>query len=890
MLDTTYGYEAAMRLSALLSGFSLLALWEWATPRRKLTNNKFKRWLNNVVLMVVGAVFVRIIVPGTVIGVAYITAENQWGFANHIDLPSWIKGLITFILLDMAIYVQHVMFHVIPLLWRFHRVHHSDMDCDVSTGLRFHPVEILISVLIKSALIIGLGAPVAVVIVFEVVLNLMSMFTHSNIRLHLGLERMVRWLFVTPEMHRIHHSIQENETNSNFSFNISLWDRIFGTYKAEPQAGQLAMTIGLDQFREPRWQGFKGLITMPFVTGVKGYAINYRDTKNADELAGVKRLVKEQTRYLKQAKEVAEHKNRELNDVVERLTENKAYQSMIIENMVDGFITSDQRGVVKSFNSAAEKIFGYKAAEVIGKNVAILMPEADAVKHDAYIAQYVETGDPHVIGIGREVEGRRKDGSHFPADIALSDSFAGDKRIITAVVRDVSERVHGRQQLKLQKEQLSIILDNTNDAYLMLDWNWIVTYVNRISGSLLDIKPEEVIGHDLRDTLPDVTSMFYKMLRATFTTYRAQETTALYGPTMKYLVARACPTQEGLVVYFRDITMHKKYEEDLRLAREAEFRNKEKIKLAAELTSYLRAIDQHALVSTTDPAGNITQVNDRFCKISGYRREELLGQNHRIINSGKHSRVFFSEMWKTISGGQIWHGEVCNLSKSGELYWVDSTIVPVINDTGEIERYISVRIDVTEKKRQTEEVNQAYQKLAEVNAQLRLLSRTDALTGIANRRQFDETLEAEISRLGREQSPLTLMLCDIDHFKQYNDSLGHQAGDICLQKVAEAIRSSFLRSSDLVARYGGEEFAVILPNVDKSIALIMAERMRKNIEKLKLGYKHETSIAASMVTMSVGVTTLVPDRDTSLYTIIKKADAALYAAKNDGRNKIHYLE
>lgn len=880
--------EAAIRLTVFLGGFCLLALWEWVLPKRGLTQAKFQRWVNNITLVVCSTIIVRVIVPIAAIGAAYLAEQENWGFANHFDLPFWVKMVVTFILLDLSVYIQHLVFHVLPVMWRFHRVHHSDLDCDISTGLRFHPVEILISLLIKITVIMMLGAPVLAVILFEIILNVMSMFTHSNILLNKTLERVLRWFIVTPDMHRIHHSIQENETNSNFSFHISLWDRIFGTYVANPAAGFQGMTIGLEHFRDHNWQSIKGMLVMPFVTNVRGYAINQRDTLNADELASVKKLIDEQTKHLKEAKDIAEQKSKALHDTVLKLTESASYQSMLVNNMVDGFISTDQRGLINTFNPAAEKIFGYKADEVMGQNVSILMPEFEAINHDSYLARYQEKSNSHVIGIGREINGRHKDGSHFPMDIALNATKIGGKQIFTAVVRDISERILAQKQLGDQKEQLGNILENTDDAYLTIDNDWVITYANSNCEPLLDINPDSVVGHDLREVLPDVVSMFYKMLRSTISTQTSNESTCLYGPTMKYLDAHSCPTKEGLMAYFRDITSRKKSEEALRHSRETEFKNREKVKLAAELSSYLKAIDQHALVSATDLSGKIIKANEKFCQVSGYSQEELLGQDHRIVNSRTHPKPFFTQLWTTISAGNIWHGEICNRAKDGSLYWVETTIVPLKNAKGNIERYISVRLDVSERKRNEAELEKAYEELHTANIQLEQLSRTDGLTKLANRRYFDETLLTEISKMDRTSLPLTLILCDIDYFKNYNDTYGHPAGDACLQKIAMEIQSSFVRSGDLVARYGGEEFAIILLNVNRETALLLAERMRKQVQDLNL--EHKNSKVSNVVTISVGVTTLVPERQTSSSRVIEEADKALYLAKEKGRNNVQYFQ
>lgn len=305
-----------------------------------------------------------------------------------------------------------------------------------------------------------------------------------------------------------------------------------------------------------------------------------------------------------------------------------------------------------------------------------------------------------------------------------------------------------------------------------------------------------------------------------------------------------------------------------------------------ELANYKQAIDEHALVSVADAEGKIIEVNDMFCKVSGYSEKELLGQDHNIINSGIHPDIFFAKLWNTISSGHKWHGETCNRAKNGALFWVDSAIVPICNVDGVVERYITVRIDITERKRQEDALKKAYQALAKVNSKLEQTCRIDGLTNVANRRHFDDTLADEISKLSRLSLPLALIMCDVDYFKNYNDSYGHQAGDACLQQVAQSLKSNFFRAGDLVARYGGEEFAVILPNVDREVALKFAERIRDDVEKLKL--EHNSSAIADVVTISVGVTSLTLDKNITAAKIIARADKALYIAKDKGRNNVQY--
>ena len=270
-------HEAAIRLGSFLGIFTLMALWEILAPRRKLTQPKAGRWLNNIGLIVLNTALLRVVFPAAAVGVAGYAELMQWGLFNLIEVHPAVALLVSVIVLDAAIYLQHVMFHALPVLWRLHRVHHADLDFDVTTGARFHPIEILLSMLIKFAVIVLLGPPLAAVVIFEVLLNAMSMFNHSNVRLPLALDSVLRRIIVTPDMHRVHHSHLADETNSNFGFNLSLWDRIFGTYRAQPAAGHTDMVIGIDTFRDPaHCVKLSGLLFMPFIGRITDYAINRR--------------------------------------------------------------------------------------------------------------------------------------------------------------------------------------------------------------------------------------------------------------------------------------------------------------------------------------------------------------------------------------------------------------------------------------------------------------------------------------------------------------------------------------------------------------------------------------------------------------------------------------
>ena len=269
--------EVPIRLGFFFGIFAVMALWELAAPRRRLTQPKAVRWANNIGLVFFNSFLVRLVFPLAAVGMAVFAREQGWGVLNYFAVPYWLAVIAAVVVLDFFIWLQHVMVHAVPALWRLHRMHHADLDFDVTTGARFHPLEILLSMLIKFAVIAVLGPPVLAVIVFEVLLNATSMFNHSNVRIAAGVDRVLRLFVVTPDMHRVHHSVEDDETNSNFGFNLPWWDRLFGTYRAQPRAGHEGMTIGIRTFRDGKWCSWlTGMLAMPFVGRISDYAINRR--------------------------------------------------------------------------------------------------------------------------------------------------------------------------------------------------------------------------------------------------------------------------------------------------------------------------------------------------------------------------------------------------------------------------------------------------------------------------------------------------------------------------------------------------------------------------------------------------------------------------------------
>ena len=269
-------FEGFIRLAAFLAVFGAVAVWETRRPRRLRAVARAIRWPSNLGLLAVDVIVLRLTAPGAAIAVAIAAQAGGWGLLNAAGLPPAAAMVIAVALLDLAMYFQHVMFHAVPTLWRLHRVHHADLDFDVSTGTRFHPVEILVSTAIKCATVAAIGAAPVAVLVFELLLNGAALFNHANASVPERFERWLRWLVVTPDMHRVHHSVQYDESSSNFGFNLPWWDRLFATYREQPRAGHIAMDIGVDAFRSEEDLRLDRLLIQPLQNSPGQYPINRR--------------------------------------------------------------------------------------------------------------------------------------------------------------------------------------------------------------------------------------------------------------------------------------------------------------------------------------------------------------------------------------------------------------------------------------------------------------------------------------------------------------------------------------------------------------------------------------------------------------------------------------
>ncbi len=279
MSDSLIAAESQIRLAVFLGLLVALAIWELAAPRRRIEIPRLLRWSNNIALVAVDTAVLRLAFPVLAVGLALKAEAGGWGLFNSIAAPNWLALVASLVLLDLTIYLQHVLFHAVPGLWRLHRMHHADQAIDVTTGLRFHPVEILLSMALKLTVVAALGPPAVAVLLFELLLNGTALFNHANIRLAPAVDRWLRLILVTPDMHRVHHSVVPAETNSNFGFNLPWWDRIFGTYRAQPRLGHQGMTIGLKQFRTRRDLWLDRMLTQP----MRGPAGNHALDRESDD-------------------------------------------------------------------------------------------------------------------------------------------------------------------------------------------------------------------------------------------------------------------------------------------------------------------------------------------------------------------------------------------------------------------------------------------------------------------------------------------------------------------------------------------------------------------------------------------------------------------------------
>lgn len=283
MPDLILTQEPVIRLTAFLGILIAMMVWEIAAPRRRKEIPRVIRWTNNLGLVVIDTVILRLTFPILAVGLAGLAETKEWGLFNIIDASRWVAVILSFLVLDLVIYLQHVVFHAVPGLWRIHRMHHSDQEFDATTGLRFHPIEILLSTLIKLTVVMAIGAPALAVLIFEVVLNAASIFNHSNVALPSRVDSILRLFLVTPDMHRVHHSTIPYETNSNYGFSVPWWDRLLGTYVAQPKLGHEGMEIGVNQFRTRRDLWLDRMLLQPIQDPASRHAVTQPLPTSSDQ-------------------------------------------------------------------------------------------------------------------------------------------------------------------------------------------------------------------------------------------------------------------------------------------------------------------------------------------------------------------------------------------------------------------------------------------------------------------------------------------------------------------------------------------------------------------------------------------------------------------------------
>ena len=256
-------HDIIIRAGVFTAVLTIMLLWESLRPRRSRRTAAWPRRINNLLLVVVDTLLLRVVMAAGAVTTAGAAMVWDWGLLHRIAVPYWPAFVLSVVLLDLVIYGQHVLFHKAGFLWRLHRVHHTDKDLDATTAVRFHPVEILLSMVIKLGAVAALGPPLLAVLAFEVILNACAMFNHGNVAIPVAVDRWLRLFIVTPDMHRVHHSVLRRETDSNYGFNLPWWDRLFGTYRPQPAAGHRDMEIGLVEFRDRDTVHIAGLLLQP---------------------------------------------------------------------------------------------------------------------------------------------------------------------------------------------------------------------------------------------------------------------------------------------------------------------------------------------------------------------------------------------------------------------------------------------------------------------------------------------------------------------------------------------------------------------------------------------------------------------------------------------------
>lgn len=577
--------------------------------------------------------------------------------------------------------------------------------------------------------------------------------------------------------------------------------------------------------------------------------------------------------FMMEARDISERKRS-----AEALREREQRLQGIMDSVAEGIVTADDSGTIQSFNPAAERIFGYKAAEVVGRNLSLLMPEPYRGEHDGYVAAYLRTNKPKVLGIGREVQGLRRDGTVFPMELNVAELRKGRQRLFIGVVRDITDRKRAEEALRRARDDLELrvkertrelellsrqnaqILNSANEGIIGLDKDGVIVFANPAAAAMTGRPVEGLVDRALAELIDPSLSARTRAqllraalggrLPASVDMVFSRGTEGVFPVEFASAPIEEDGTAVGSVMVFRDVTERRRSEEKLRLA-----------------ATVFETTAEAVIVMDADQ--RVTAVNPAFTEITGYSAEEVIGQLPSFLTGGTRHKEAAAALWEGVRKFGRWEGELWNRRKSGEDYAERLAVSSIADERGVIQQYVVVLSDITQRKLDEERI--------------RYQANYDALTGLPNRALFLDRLNQAVSVSARSGQRVGLMFIDLDGFKLVNDTLGHDIGDRLLQEAGARL-SSCVRSYDTVARLGGDEFTIIMPNLgDGQSAAPVAQRIIDSLEQ-----PFDLVGQEALVSASIGIT-VFPDDAADAQTLLKNADAAMYRAKEHGKANYQFF-
>jgi diguanylate cyclase (GGDEF)-like protein/PAS domain S-box-containing protein len=551
----------------------------------------------------------------------------------------------------------------------------------------------------------------------------------------------------------------------------------------------------------------------------------------------------------------------------QKLTEQQNFMQSVFDGSHQAIVVTDNSGIIISMNKVAETMLGYASSELVGRSTILsyLSPEDIAAQRQRFESELGRSVEAEEIITGRLGGGLQqeewcyihKSGEHFPVKVHLQPLIDAQGRVKGMVTfsEDISEKKSLVRELQRQKDELETILQIAKDGVVMLDREGHFIYVNSSYRRATGYEEEALMQKQWIDiTVESECDQLEQVIHRAFTDGSIEnfENTIINQAGERVILNVSIvrmPDKQRILMTTKNITDAKRYER--------------------RITDYVKLVDENIITSRTDLDGNITYVSEAFSTISGYAKEELLGKNHRIVRHPDMPDEVYADLWKTLTGDGTWRGELKNRKKGGGFYWVDATISPIFDEYGTKVGYTAIRQDITDKKRIEE------------------LSITDALTRLYNRRYFNRQFPEFIQEAARDNGLVCFLMIDVDHFKQYNDTYGHQKGDEVLARVAEAIKGSLNRDDDYCFRLGGEEFGVLFKAGGTSMAERFSEQIRHAVEGLGIVHAHNS--AADVVTISLGLTCHHATAMSTTDQWYKEADEMLYRAKENGRNRLEII-